>query len=637
MHGLFPTLEQWDQLNHKTLSHRFKSSRQWDELDRAVRAFSVDQANESLFQQLKSATEAFVALKTKADGLFHTTRDSNGVISALRAFVADHAPTMSTAEHTAIREVILKNKQALFRGLVGAEIRYKPKEKIEMAKALKEDAEEFRDSLLEVPFIARTVESSSQPSGQLAAFPSPPGLPRGLVATQLKAAWDQILREACAAGEAIPDVVLAELKTLIGRQLCDSLSSAIPYLGTIKEGAAVMAHLKNIAQHELTTYRVKSSKAYVRPGDVQAAVESMLHIFSSDRIDLGIELASSSATFAAGVGTLGADGGAFQVITSLATTGAKLIRTIYLFVSQHTAMTRANTAIRSSAGARMPLLETLQTFPFLGAYTISILETSTILDINIADINQPFFKHLAQDLSRRVDVVKTSARAIIEKSRFEVVNTDLCQLEIIRSRESFTDSLQAELDDALLKREMQKTRRKMDAVIREIPAAAAKFQERRDRSAHEAKFKAIAREAAGKISLLEMMMLANLELESYMAALIDIRAMEEQRQVEMRRNKSLATRVQAALASYSEQTTGFRRFTTRQSSESSAALQALHGLVSAQNFRSLAQLRGLTEYLLKVTPSAPDGLPPGLRQLNNGSRLHGLLTSAYQGWAASST
>ena len=129
MHGLFPTLEQWDQLNHKTLSHRFKSSRQWDELDRAVRAFSVDQANESLFQQLKSATEAFVALKTKADGLFHTTRDSNGVISALRAFVADHAPTMSTAEHTAIREVILKNKQALFRGLVGAEIRYKPKEK----------------------------------------------------------------------------------------------------------------------------------------------------------------------------------------------------------------------------------------------------------------------------------------------------------------------------------------------------------------------------------------------------------------------------------------------------------------------------------------------------------------------------
>jgi len=634
MYGVFPTVEQWDALNKKTLQHRLKSSTQWDDLDRAVRAFSVDQTSDEKFRQLKAATEAFVRVKTRADGVFHTSRDVTGIISALREYVAENPPSVTATEQAAIREVILANKKALFRGLTGSEIRYKPKQRTEMAKTLKEDAEEFKDSLLEVPAIAKKAESASSSVSGSVRPATPASLPGGGAAAQLKNTWDQIIREACSIGDAIPDAVLTELKSIIGQQLFNNLSSAIPYLGTIKEGAAVMTHLKNIAIHERTTYLVRSSTAWTRPGDVQAAVDAMVRTLESERIDLGIELAGSSATFAAGIGTLGADGGTLQVVTSLATTGAKLIRTIYVFVSQHVAMTQANTALKTAAGARMPLLETLHKFPFLGAHAIAVLETSTILDINIADLNQPFFKYLAEDMNRRIETVRTTARRILDDSRFEIVNVDLADAELIRARDTFLDSLQDQLNKALHDRDVRLNRKKMDAVIRDIPAAAAKFQERRDRAAHEAQFKSIAREAAGKISLLEMLVLANLELEAEMAALIDIRAMEEQRQAELRRNKALATHVQSALKSYKEQTTGFRRFTTRQSDESTAAVQVLSGMVASQSFGDLSRLRQTTEYLLRIMSSVPSGVPRGLSQLKEGSRLHGLLSPAYGAWSS---
>lgn len=126
MYGVFPTVEQWDALNKKTLQHRLKSSTQWDDLDRAVRAFSVDQTSDEKFRQLKAATEAFVRVKTRADGVFHTSRDATGIISALREYVAENPPSVTATEQAAIREVILANKKALFRGLTGSEIRYKP-------------------------------------------------------------------------------------------------------------------------------------------------------------------------------------------------------------------------------------------------------------------------------------------------------------------------------------------------------------------------------------------------------------------------------------------------------------------------------------------------------------------------------
>lgn len=631
----FPTLEMWDQLQTKTFAHFFRSSREWDNLDAAVRAFSVDQSNEELFQRLKTATEAFVRLKTKQDGVMRTTRDTKGVITALRAYVSENPLEMSDSAIEAAKEVIRANKQALFRTLASAEIRYKSGKKLEMAKALKDDATDFKDSLMEIPQVASAADSLQRNSSVSGVMPSIPGnigtqasnMASQVSGSMMKMDWDRIIRDICSVGESIPDVVLHELKEILGRQLFDSISSAIPYLGTIKEGAAVMNSLKTIAMHEVNTYRVHSTRSYARPGDVQSSIDAMLRVLDSERVDLGIELAGSSATFAAGIGTLGADGGAVQVITSVAVTGAKLLRTIYSFVADHVAMTKTNQMLKSAGGTHMTLLETLHKFPMLGAHVIKTLETSTVLEINIMEINQPFFKYMTEQNNQKIQTIRATACRIIEDSRFEILQIEQARLTYERNKQDFASTLQQQLSDAINKRNM-------NAVIRDIPAAAARFQERRDaKAAHVAKFTPIAREAASKLSLLEIMQLANMELEREMAALIDIRAMEEDRQNEIRRNKALAVRVQTVLETYKSQTSGFRSLITSQSDESTAAIAALNSLISATSYTDLMQFRKLVEYLLKVSSKVPQGMNSGLKQLKDPSRLHGLLNPAYQNWS----
>jgi hypothetical protein len=631
----FPTLEMWDQLQTKTFAHFFRSSREWDNLDAAVRAFSVDQSNEELFQRLKTATEAFVRLKTAQDGVMRTTRDTKGVITALRAYVSENPLEMSDSAIEAAKEVIRANKQALFRTLASAEIRYKSGKKLEMAKALKDDATDFKDSLMEIPQVASAADSlqrNSSVSGVMPSIPGNIGTQASNMASQasgsmMKMDWDRIIRDICSVGESIPDVVLHELKEILGRQLFDSISSAIPYLGTIKEGAAVMNSLKTIAMHEVNTYTVHSTRSYARPGDVQSSIDAMIRVLNSERVDLGIELAGSSATFAAGIGTLGADGGAVQVITSVAVTGAKLLRTIYSFVADHVAMTKTNQMLKSAGGTHMTLLETLHEFPMLGAHVIKTLETSTVLEINIMEINQPFFKYMTEQNNQKIQTIRATACRIIEDSRFEILQIEQARLTYERNKQDFASTLQQQLSDAINKRNM-------NAVIRDIPAAAARFQERRDaKAAHVAKFTPIAREAASKLSLLEIMQLANMELEREMAALINIRAMEEDRQNEIRRNKALAVRVQTVLETYKSQTSGFRSLITSQSDESTAAIAALNSLISATSYTDLMQFRKLVEYLLKVSSKVPQGMNSGLKQLKDPSRLHGLLNPAYQNWS----
>jgi hypothetical protein len=234
---------------------------------------------------------------------------------------------------------------------------------------------------------------------------------------------------------------------------------------------------------------------------------------------------------------------------------------------------------------------------------------------------------MTEQNNQKIQTIRATACRIIEDSRFEILQIEQARLTYERNKQNFASTLQQKLSDAINKRNM-------NAVIRDIPAAAARFQERRDaKAAHVAKFTPIAREAASKLSLLEIMQLANMELEREMAALINIRAMEEDRQNEIRRNKALAVRVQTVLETYKSQTSGFRSLITSQSDESTAAIAALNSLISATSYTDLMQFRKLVEYLLKVSSKVPQGMNSGLKQLKDPSRLHGLLNPAYQNWS----
>jgi|688.fasta_scaffold206510_1 hypothetical protein len=626
-HPQFPTIQMWDE-KLKTNKTFLWSSQAWKDLDAAFRAFSADQTNDALFEKLKTATEAFARKKQGKP----STRLQKGVFEDLSRFVSEEYGAITGEAADSVAEIIRDNKQVLFRALAGAQIAYKSGKRFEMMRQLHGDGEAFKGSLDQLK--NRNAPPPPAPS------PTIPNLP---------GKWNEIIKETCAVGEAVPDAVISELKTMLGEQLFSGISSAIPVLGTIKEGAAVVTCLQGIASHCKNISTIKSQKKeYTRPGGVDASIDAMMEVLKGQKVDLGIELAGATATFGAGLGdiaTLGLDGGAGQIGASVAVTGAKLLRTIYSFVADHRAMTKTNEMLRSAGSNPMTLVQILKEFPMLGAHVISVLSTSSILEMNIADLHEPFFKYFAEFNRTKIEPIISTARNIVSNSRFEVLRIQLAVNEYEQDRAKFFSTLQQQLSDAINKRaeikQIKQNKQNMNAVIKNIPAEAAKFQERRDKAAHDkaahkAKFTPIAEEAASKLSLLEMMHHANMELESEMARLINIRAMREDRENESRRNKALAVRVQSVLETYKSQTSGFRSLITSQSDESTAAITAMNSLVNATSDAELTRFRNLVEYLLKISTKVPQGMNSGLKQLKDPSRLHGLLNRAYQSWKGDS-
>jgi hypothetical protein len=616
-HRLFPTIEMWDE-KLRTNKFHLVTSKQWLDLDAAFRAFSANQTNDALFEKLKTATEAFAQQRRGK----LSTRLKEGVFEDLSRFVSGDYEAIAGEEAESIAEIIRNNKQCLLQALAGAEIAYKSGKRFEMVTQLKGDGEAFKGSL-------DRLNNAPPPPAPSPTIPIVPD------------AWNKIIKETCAVGEAVPDAVISELKTILGEQLFSGISSAIPVLGTIKEGAAVVTNLQKIATHFKTISTTKKEKLCTRPGGVDASINAMIAVLNGQKVDLGIELAGNTATFVAGIGTGGLDGGAAQIVTSVAVTGAKLLRTIYSFVADHRAMTKTNKELRSAGGNPRTLTEILQEFPMLGAYVISVLPSSSILEISIADLHEPFFKYFAEFNRTRIETIISTARNIVANSRFEVRNAQHAVNECEQDRVKFFSTLQQQLSDAINKR--AEIKQNMNAVIKNIPAEAAKFQERRDKAAHKAKFTPIAEELASKLSLLEMIHHANMELESEMARLINIRAMREDRENESRRNKALAVRdkalavrVQSVLETYKSQTSGFRSLITSQSDESTAAITAMNSLVNATSDAELTRFRNLVEYLLKISTKVPQGMNSGLKQLKDPSRLHGLLNRAYQSWKGDS-
>jgi uncharacterized sporulation protein YeaH/YhbH (DUF444 family) len=91
----------------------------------------------------------------------------------------------------------------------------------------------------------------------------------------------------------------------------------------------------------------------------------------------------------------------------------------------------------------------------------------------------------------------------------------------------------------------------------------------------------------------------------------------------------LQQKVKQALATYRDQTTGFKSMITRQSKESTEAIAALTPLVSSSSAQDMSKLQGLVEFLLKKPITDEDFARPNLSRLKQPSRLYDLLHPAY--------
>jgi hypothetical protein len=93
--------------------------------------------------------------------------------------------------------------------------------------------------------------------------------------------------------------------------------------------------------------------------------------------------------------------------------------------------------------------------------------------------------------------------------------------------------------------------------------------------------------------------------------------------------KVLQKNVKQALATYRDQTTGFKSLVTRQSTESTAAIAELTSLVSSTSVQDLSKLQATVEYLLKKPVTDAAAVNRSLAPLKQPSRLFDLLNPAY--------
>lgn len=239
-HSLFPTIEMWDE-KLRSVKTFYATSKEWKNLDAAFRAFSVDKTNDALFEKLKTATEAFAQKKQGKT----SERLKPGVFKDLSRFVSEDYEAMTDEAAESVAACIIENKRSLLRALAGARIAYKSGKRLEMIGQLKGDGEAFKGSLDQL---------NKTPLKKTPPPPAPsPTIP-------IPDAWNKIIKETCTVGDAVSDAVISELKTMLGEQLFSGISSAIPVLGTIKEGAVVVTGLQNIASHFKTISKINFQK-----------------------------------------------------------------------------------------------------------------------------------------------------------------------------------------------------------------------------------------------------------------------------------------------------------------------------------------------------------------------------------------
>jgi hypothetical protein len=278
-------------------------------------------------------------------------------------------------------------------------------------------------------------------------------------------------------------------------------------------------------------------------------------------------------------------------ITNAAVSVAKLIYTIRNFVADHIMMTRANKILGMMDTSDNQLLEIMEKFPFIGAHLIATIETSTLIEICGYEINDPFYQLTVRSYNNQLASLRESARDIILNSRFEIVITNDRESEATRKALNIASRRAKDLST-------QRTRELVDERQRELAAQKAKIlaeQQARDLADHQKKMAAFA-------------------------------ALQEKNLAKLR---VLQKNVKQALATYRDQTTGFKSMITRQSKESTDAIAELTSLTSSTSVQDLSKLQTTVEYLLKKPITDGASVNRLLAPLKQPSRLYDLLHPAY--------
>ena len=580
---MLPSYDLWKQST--SMASIGSGSREWQALDKAYKDFSESQNDQNMRKHLENMLDAFDEAKKKKYASINNAltpgeaekksdRDQLGAITALRRYLKNWTKEYTAEDLVGLREVKLAQSQALRRTLSDAKVRYKS-DRIKVGKELGTAAYAAYSSLKGLANELKPKASDLNPAGW-----------QGDAAT-VSTEWQNMLRSITGMEGDLQQEVMQALSREIGEKVLADVSGYIPVLGVVKDGFSVFMSMKGIVDNELKIYRNEKARPLTRKGDIQAAITSLQSIFEKQRVSLGIDLAGSVSALVTGAVSSGMAG----PITNAAVSVAKLIYTIRNFVADHIMMTRANKILGMMDTSDNQLLEIMEKFPFIGAHLIATIETSTLIEICGYEINDPFYQLTVRSYNNQLISLRESARDIILNSRFEIVITNDRESEATRKALNIASRRAKDLST-------QRTRELVDERQRELAAQKAKIlaeQQARDLADHQKKMAAFA-------------------------------ALQEKNLAKLR---VLQKNVKQALATYRDQTTGFKSMITRQSKESTDAIAELTSLTSSTSVQDLSKLQTTVEYLLKKPITDGASVNRLLAPLKQPSRLYDLLHPAY--------
>lgn len=477
----------------------------------------------------------------------------------------------------------------------------------------------------------------------------------------------------------IRDIAAAEISRLLGQVLFEEIQNCIPYIGTFTEGVQLAKSTKELISTSMSAYEARKFRRGTADGAAAFAISALETMLKRDLEELGLEVACKGASFTCACISLAGTGTDVPAIAARAASAtARLMATIYRACRDFNEMHAAQTIL---AGGLPIDHEALKACPFLGLQVIHLCSASDLVGLHIGEFSRANgvgsvgCNHDLDALLQRASALKQQAYEGVRESRFEFRygpdRTALCttigqavsstlaeQVSVDESLHEHLEQLgvpealagEVSIDDMVGERleelatfggqdvraygnvaKAEKLRDIKENVLGPFAQAHVQKQAERAEAEHWERFhnsidailarrrEVEAANVAALAALLRKMDDENRRIEAGQAQA----AMNRERRARL---EKIAAAVTQALNTYSDQTSGFRSLITSKSTESVQASEALRRMAAVAS--PDPALESTVRWLLGKGGSKPPALSMPLKP---GSRLYGLLESAYAG------
>jgi len=609
---LLPTLEDWEDIKtnmYKKMGPRTRvgqwlgPSEKWGNLDEAVIRFletPLDTGAQRLLQtQIKAYSESTGRFANIVKNL-----EGNSSLNAFQNLLAGDIPALTEEQKVAIDEISRERRTAVFRVFQNKQMSINRKHFQKAKDTVKKELKVARGEVDGVT--SRETPRDKEFFNEQVFAP---------------------VAEAVGLDPSLKEDAKREAYDIIGAETFDSLLNLVPGVSTIYQGMQVAKKLKNVARNEFQITGVKgeqSSASYV----AQDAISGLISILKSKRADLAIDLAKSVNDFAGSFPVAEIAAGPTRVVLCI----AKITRVVLQVYFEYGQMARINKFLKGSDMDRADLSLTAAQYPVLGAFIIVQMEDSALLDhFRGASINQPFYMILAELQLKQVQTIKKAAQEVVKSSRLQLIDGPSAPgagADISPEIRRILDVVgmykpSGEEEKAHLKAHVQDS----GLIDKEALFNTAKKSE--ESRALKSFFETLAQHGDAA-----SIVVARKLYDEYMASSV-FDLSEVVAQVEgvnaLRKHLSQAT------GTYKSQTTGYRRFITRQSKASLDAVDAINKRVgNCRDMKDIEHLMSLVKYLLgkdeyqTLSPIQSsrfgyDGAP-----LKKSSRFRTILEAGYQ-------